>query len=849
MIKFTLNDTNASYTGNKNISLLHFLRNEKNLIAAKDGCSGEGTCGACLVEIDGKPKLACKTKLADCEGKKIITLEGVPEEVKKVLGMAFVAKGGIQCGFCTPGFIMRTKILLQNNPKPTRDEIEKAIGLNLCRCTGYKKILDSIEFAAEKIRNNEDIELPVHTGKIGTSHPKYNSYKTAIGERPFVDDLTEPGMLFSALLYSEYPKATIKAIDLSEAEKVKGVVKIVTAKDIPGEQYIGLIFNDWPLMVDVGETTNYIGDVIAGVIAESEETARDAIAKIKITYEVHTPITDIHKAAQDTIKVRENQSNVLEVCSFVRGEIDDAVKNSDYISKGTYQTQRIEHAFLEKESAFAKPDGEGIQLFSQSQGIYEDRRQVARILGLSEDKVRVILVPNGGGFGGKEDMTVQGHAALHAYLTQKPVKLTLSRQESIRMHPKRHPVYMEISAGCDKNGKITFVQLRALGDTGAYASVGTKVMERVAGHCTGGYYVPVVDLEAKTIYTNNIPCGAMRGFGANQASFALEGCIDELCEQGGFDRWKFRYDNALQDGLRTATGQKLQGVGIKKSLEAVKDEFYNNKYTGIACAIKNSGIGNGMADFSDVKIEIKAKDRVVLHHGWTEMGQGVHTMALQSLVEETGIPSEFIEVLVDTEAQINTGMTTSSRGTVLVGNAIINAAKALKKDLKTKSLKELVGKSYKGKWVCDWTTKPGDDVEEPITHYSYGYATQLCVLNNNGEIDTLYAAHDAGKIMNPMLFEGQIEGSVHMGIGYALTESLPMKDGYLISDKLKDCQVLKAKDTPNIVVKGIEVHDPVGPYGAKGVGEIGLVPTAAAVANALYQYDKKRRFELPLKRK
>jgi aldehyde oxidoreductase len=491
-------------------------------------------------------------------------------------------------------------------------------------------------------------------------------------------------------------------------------------------------------------------------------------------------------------------------------------------------------------------ENQGIRLYSAGQGVYEDRRQLALILNLPEEKVRVTLVPNGGGFGGKEDLSVQGHAALFAWYLKRPVKVTLSRDESIRMHPKRHPVKFDISLACDKNGKLTAMKMRAIGDTGAYASVGTKVMERIAGHATGGYFVPNIDLEALTVYTNNIPSGAMRGFGANQAAFALESCMDELCKQGGFDRWQFRYDNALTEGLTTATGDHVKGVGVKACLEALQDKFRESKFAGLACAIKNSGVGNGMIDFSDVIIDIVSERKIVLQHGWTEMGQGVHTVAVQTLCEETGIDPEKVEVIVDTSAGIKTGMTTSSRGTVLLGNAIIDACRSLKEDLKHHKLKELAGRHYRGRWECNWTSKPSENRENAVTHYSYGYAAQLVVLDDNGNIEKVYAAHDAGKIFNPKLFEGQIEGAVHMGLGYALTENLPMKDGQLLSTKMKDLKILRAHQTPPIEVIGVEVPDPVGPYGAKGLGEIGLIPTAAAVANAYAHFDGKRRYELPL---
>lgn len=848
MINFTLNGVKETYSGNPDENLLTYLRLDKHITSVKDGCSNQAACGACTVEINGKAKLSCVTKMKTLEGAEIFTPEGFPEYVKDTIAKAFVNKGAVQCGFCTPGFISRTKVLLQDNPNPTIEEIQKAIKPHICRCTGYKKIEEAIIHAGEAIRNNKKLEITKTSGKIGVPHPKYDAYKTALGERDFVDDIQIEGMLYAALKFSDHPKAKVLKIDSKEAEKVKGVHRIFTANDIPGEKKVGLILQDWSVMIDEGETTHYIGDVIAGVVANSDEIAREAIKLIKVEYEVLEPVTDVFKAI-DGDQVHSERPNNFDTTQFTIGDADKTIKESKYTSKGTYETQRIEHAFLEKEAAIAYPNCHGgIELLSQSQGVYEDRRQVAMILGIPEDNVRVTLIPNGGGFGGKEDLSVQGHTSLFAYLLQKPVKLTLTREESIRLHPKRHPVFMDMEIGADEKGKLTALKLRAVGDTGAYASVGMKVLERVAGHASAGYFIPVIDIEAKTVYTNNIPCGAMRGFGANQVSFAIESCIDDICEQAGFDRWQFRYDNALVDGLKTSTGQTVQGVGIRACLDAVKEDFNNAKYAGLACAIKNSGVGNGMVDESKVIIEIISENRIILQHGWTEMGQGVHNMALQTLCEETSVDPEIIEVIVDTEAQIKTGMTTSSRATALVGLAVINAAKAFKEDLKTKSLKELKGKSYKGQYVCDWTTKPGSDVKEQITHYSYGYAAQVCILDDEGRIQKMIAAHDGGKIMNPMLFEGQVEGGVHMGLGYALTEDLPMKDGFLVSDKMRDLKILRAHETPKIDVRMIEVKDPVGPYGAKGIGEIGLVPTAGAVACALVKFDGKKRYKLPLQR-
>jgi aldehyde oxidoreductase len=852
MINFLLNGKSEKFDGNPEITLLKFLRDFKNITSVKDGCSCQGACGACMVEINGEAKLSCLTPLKNIENAKVNTLEGLPENVRDILAKAFVEKGAVQCGFCTPGFLMRTNVLLQKNPSPTRDEIKKALTLNLCRCTGYVKIIDAIHETAQRLQQKQPSISTTPSGNVGTSYPKYEAFEMAVGKRLFVNDLKFEGMLHGALYFSDHPKAIVLEIDTSEAFKLKGVIRIITADDIPGNRFVGLIFKDWPLMIKPGETTRYIGDVLADVVAETEEIAREAVKLIKVTYEVLKPVTDPHEAIKPrALKVHPDRDNLLETCRVYRGGIaDEILAGSDFVAKGMYQTQRIEHAFLETEGAVAMPFENGIHLYANGQGIYEDRKQVASLLNLPVEKVRVTLVSTGGGFGGKEDMTVQGHASLFALLLKKPVKVVLSRDESIRMHPKRHPVYMDMEVGCDKDGKLTGLKLYAIGDSGAYASVGTKVMERVAGHATGAYHFPCVNLEALTVYTNNIPSGAMRGFGANQVAFALEGCIDELCRKGGFDRWQFRHDNALCEGKMTATGQILhKGVGVRETLMAVKPYYDKAQFKGLACGIKNSGVGNGMADFSDVIIEIKSEKQVVLHHGWTEMGQGVHTVATQVLCEESGIPPAIVEVIVDSIAGIPTGMTTSSRATALLGNAILDASKQIREDLKHQSLQQLSGKIYKGNYTCDWTTKPGADVKEIITHYSYGYATQLVVLDDNGKIETVYAAHDAGKIMNPIMFEGQIEGAVHMGLGYALTEDLPMIDGQLVSTKMRDLKILRAKDMPEVVVLGVEVKDPVGPYGAKGLGEIGLVPTAAAVANAFSDFDRTRYYSLPLKRK
>ncbi|MCA9311607.1 MAG: selenium-dependent xanthine dehydrogenase, partial [Phycisphaerales bacterium] len=815
----TVNGIEHTYHGNEERSLLEFLRRDLRILSPKDGCSPQAACGCCAVELDGKVVLGCVTAMKKALGGRVRTLEGLDGRVRDAFADGFASCGGAQCGFCTPGIVMRAAARLDEDPAPSRETIEHDLRFHLCRCTGYRKIVESIECAAAALRNGGRVALPqVNGGGVGERVPKYGIRSAVLGERPYVADLAVEGMLHGALRLSDHPRARVVTIDVSKARALPGVMGVFLASDVPGQRSVGLIVPDWPLMVAEGEITRYVGDVLACVAAVDRDVAREAAALIEIDYEVLTPVTDVDEAMAAGAPDIHANGNRLSTTVVKRGDADAALKSCAHVVEGVYETQRIEHAYLEPEAALALPRGLGVKIFTQSQGIYEDRRQVALLLGLAERDVHVELVPNGGGFGGKEDLSVQGHAGLMALLLGRPVLVELSRDESIRMHPKRHPIRMAYVVGCDEKGKLQVVRSRMFGDTGAYASVGMKVLERAAGHSTGAYHVPHVDVEATALYTNNVPCGAMRGFGANQANFAMECCIDELCAAGGFDRWQFRYDNAIVEGGCTATGQRLStGIGVRATLEAVKEAFQGAKYAGIACGIKNTGIGNGMPDSGTAKLVVRGPDHVEIHHGWTEMGQGVDTMAVQAFCEATGLSPEHVVVINDTSAGTRCGMTTASRATSLVGNSVLDACKALVADLAEHPLAELVGREYRGEWICDWTNKPGKGHGEEVTHYSYSYATQLVTLDEEGRISKITAAHDAGRIFNPTLFEGQLEGSIHMGLGYAISEELPMEEGRLKSTRLRKCGILRAREMPEMEIIGVERPASDGPYGAKGV--------------------------------
>jgi xanthine dehydrogenase molybdenum-binding subunit len=604
------------------------------------------------------------------------------------------------------------------------------------------------------------------------------------------------------------------------------------------------------MFVAEGEETRCVGDVIAAVAAIDRRTARTAAQAIEVDYEVRQPITDPEEALKPDAPKLHPKGNLLSRSEIKRGDVESALEASAHVVTHTFQTQFIEHMFLEPEACIAMPEGNGLRVYTQGQGVFDDRRQIASFMGMSESEISVTLVSNGGAFGGKEDMSIQAQTALLAKVTGSPVKLTLSREESLRLHPKRHPIKMTYTVGCDAQGRLTAVKADMIGDKGAYASVGSKVLERSAGHCTGPYNVPNVHVVSLAAYTNNPPCGAMRGFGANQAAFAIDSMIDILAERVGLDGWEIRYLNALDIGGTFCTGQQFESsVGLKKTLEAVKDVYKNARYAGIACGIKNVGIGNGMPEYGRAMLEVRDDGTVGIYTGYTEMGQGLFTVLQQTACEETGLPpSVFSSVTADTKYPLDCGQTTGSRGTFLGCRGVQEAARKLKADLDSKkSLSDLAGKTYYGEVLIDDTVSLEAKVEKPKTHFAYGFATQVVILDDDGRIQKVVAAHDVGKVMNPVLLEGQLEGSIHMGLGYALTEEFRVKNGFPQTLTVNSQGLLRARHMPEVQLILIEDEHPQGPYGAKGVGEIGLVPTAPAVANALYKFDGIRRFTLPMK--
>jgi xanthine dehydrogenase molybdenum-binding subunit len=845
-VELTLNGAKVVAEPREGQSLLELLRDDLGVRSVKDGCAPEGSCGACTVLVDGRAVVSCAQKATRAEGKEVVTQDGLPEEERRLWADAFVAAGASQCGYCSPGVVMKAEGLLRKNPDPSRDDVAHALLGNLCRCTGYAKIVDAVQLVAASHRG-VPLPEPERSGRVGARAARYEGVELALGDKPYVGDMVEPGMLHGALRFSDHPRARVVRIDTSKAAAYAGVVAVATAADVPGERAQGTLTKDWRQLVAEGEVTSYVGDVLAVVAAESRHAAREAAALVEVEYDVLDPVTDPFDALAEDAPLLHPGGNVLSVSCVQRGDVDAGLAEAAHVVSETYRTQFIEHAFLEPESSLAVPDGDGaLHVYSQGQGAWEDRDQVASFLGVPGERVRVTQVTTGGAFGAKEDLNVQCHASLLATVTGRPVLVTLSRRESIRFHAKRHPLWMEYTAGCDEEGHLLALRARIVGDTGAYASVGDKVLERAAGHSCGAYRVPHVDVEAKAVYTNNPPCGAMRGFGVSQTNFAVEGILDLLAERVGLDGWEIRFRNVLREGDRTGTGQKLgPGVGLGKTLLAVRDAYRNARFAGIACGLKNTGIGNGVRERGRAVLRPEEDGTLTLFHSWTEMGQGVHTALRQIACEELGLEPERVRVVVDTEHELDTGQTTASRSTLLGGNAVLDAARKLREELAGRPLEALAGQEVEGEYVVDWTT--ANDAAEPVTHLGYGWATQVVTLDDEGRLEKVIAAHDVGRAINPTLIEGQIEGGVHMGLGQALSEELVVEGGFPVTETLKSLHIIPPSGMPEVEVVLVEEPQPEGPYGAKGVGEACMVPTAAAAAGALHAFDGIRRTRLPMK--
>ena len=841
MATFFVNGT--AVTVEQNQKLIRFLRDELHLTSVKDGCS-EGACGTCTILLDGKPVRACIQQTDKLEGKHVLTVEGLSEFEKELYTYAYGAAGAVQCGFCIPGMVMCTKALLDVNDNPTEAECAAAIKNNICRCTGYVKIIKAMLLAAELKRKGEIPPLDPDWS-LGKRVHRLDVREKVLGYGQYPDDVYLDGMIYASAVRSAHPRARVLAIHTEKAKALPGVVGVFTAADVPGENKVGHLKKDWDTMIPVGGITHYLGDAICIVAAETQEILDQAKKLVEVEYEVLTPVRNPREAMAPDAPLVHHDGNLMAHKHIQRGFPAEAIAKSPHILTRRFQTPWTEHAFLEPECAVAYMDGEHVMILSTDQSAYDTQHETAPMLGLPMEKVRVQNMLVGGGFGGKEDVTVQHHAALVTYLTGRPVKVKLTRAESILIHPKRHPMDIEISMGCDNEGNIQGVAVEVIADTGAYASLGGPVLERACTHAAGPYHYENFECDGWAYYTNNPPAGAFRGFGVTQTCYAVESLLNEMADKIGISPWEIRYRNAIRPGEALPNGQIVDGsTGLVETLLAVKDQYEKAQFAGIACAMKNAGVGVGIPDTGRVRLKIE-DGKVVIYAGASCIGQGLGTVLVQIVCTITGLPRDrVVYVRSNTFEAPDSGTTSGSRQTTVTGEACRRACVELKAALEGKTLEDLEGREFYAEYLAK-TDPLGAPVPNPVSHVAYGYATQVCILNEDGTLKKMIAAHDVGKAVNPLSCEGQIEGGVVMSLGFALTEKYPLADCKPTA-KFGTLGLFRATQIPEIEAIVVEKEGLPIACGAIGIGEITAIPTAPAVADAYYRLDGQRRFSLPL---
>ena len=916
---FTVNGKRVSTS--KQTSMLRFLRDELHLHSVKDGCS-EGACGACMILVDGKPTRACVLKTQRAAGKEIVTVEGLTDFEKEAFVYAFGVSGSVQCGFCTPGMVISAAGLLRQNPDPTDEEIKTAIRGNLCRCTGYRKIIEGIRLAGQVLRGEKKIDYEPEQedyGRVGTRTFRVDVRKKVLGTGKYPDDIEiedvwqnlnraygleedvpyrrrnrelesaaslpeglernqeraalarrdgsiydgnaenrsdvygfdASAMAYASCVRAAYPRAVVRKIDLSEARQVPGVIGILTAADVPHNK-VGHIQQDWDVMIAEGDTTRMVGDAICLVVAENRDALEEAKKLVHVDYEVLEPVRNIDEARRpDAPKIHE-AGNLCQSRHVTRGDARRALQASKYTVTETFETPFTEHAFLEPECAVAFPYKDGVKILSTDQGAYDTRREVAIMFGWDPKRVVVENQLIGGGFGGKEDVSAQHIAALAAWTYKRAVKVHFSRQESINFHPKRHAMKATFTLGCDEHGKFTGLDCEIFFDTGAYASLCGPVLERACTHAVGPYTYQNTDIRGYGYYTNNPPAGAFRGFGVTQSEFALECVIDLLAKKAGLSPWEIRFRNAIEPGLVLPNGQIADGsTALKETLLAVRDVFEKNSgHAGIACAMKNAGVGVGLPDKGRARLQVEKGD-VVIYSAASDIGQGCLTVFCQDVAEITGLPMSRIRNAVsNTENAPDSGTTSGSRQTLLTGEAVRGAGRKLKEALDAAGgeLSRLEDQAFSYVYF-EPTDKLGAAKPNPKSHIAYAYATNVAVLDDEGRVTDIYAAYDAGRVINPLSIEGQIEGGVLMSMGYGVTEDFPLKD-CVPKARFGTLGLLRATQIPEIHAIMVH-HEPEEgaietAFGAKGIGEITAIPAAPAIAGAYYELDGKLRTKLPL---
>lgn len=878
-------------------TLAQVLRYDLGMTGTKIGCE-EAECGICSVIVNGQTVDSCLYPAFKAQGAVVETIEGLEKDGElHPLQKAFIEHGAVQCGFCTPGLIMTSKRLLDDNPNPTRQDVKIALKDTYCRCTGYIAVFRAIDAAAKEIRGEGHVPYtPPATVEplksIGRPTESQHAFDKVTGRAKYTDDFVFPNMLHARTLRSLYPHARILRIDTSKARALPGVAAVLTADDIPGEKNHGLVHLDWPALAY--DKVRYMGDPVAIVAAEDPDIAEEALELIEVEYEPLPVVADPEYALQDDApRVHEDweTGNLLKHIKVYSGDIDKGFAEADVIIEREYRTPTTEHAFLEPECAIGVPAGvEGhdkLTIYVGSQIPYQDRFQVARIMAMPEEDIRIIGTLIGGGFGGKEDIAGQVHVAMLATVTNRPVKMLYTRQESLLFHPKRHATKIRIKTGAKKDGTLIAIKAELYGDAGAYASLSDKVLTRATTHATGPYVVPNTKIDCYAMYTNNPPSGAFRGFGVTQSAFAVEQNMDLLAEALGMDPIELRRKNAQTVGVVTATGQLLRdSVGLLETIDKVKADMlaHHNgsgfKWAwregkkaygwGFACAYKNTGLGGGAPDKSGCEVEVYEDGHVEARTSSADMGQGLDMVVAQCVAEELGLAINQVRVLLsDTDLTPDGGPTTASRQTFVTGNAARLAATQMREAMASvvaehfdvpphqvrfeEGLARYNGHSVPVGDVVKWMRQTGLEPKtlyeywapktQPLgtggdMHFAFSYATQAALVEvdlETGEVHVLkvIAGTDIGRAINPRALQGQVEGGIVMALGNCLTEQYIIEDGVPWSTLLARYKMPSIKHTPEIISHLVEHASAEGPYGAKGVGEITSIHTTPAICNAI----------------
>ena len=881
-VDFIVNGTQVKLNVPPVRRLSSVLRDDLHLTGTKVGCDA-GDCGACTVMIDGELVCSCLVPVAGAAGRSVKTVEGLANGRLSSLQASFLNHGAAQCGICTPGLLVAGTALLERNPKPSEEEVRDALGGVLCRCTGYRKIIRAV-MSASLQAETLDYRLPAPGQAVGASPLRLDGVPKVSGMEPFGADSFPDDALFVLAVRSPHHRAAFKFGDLDAfAGRHPGIVAVFTAADIPGCNRFGVIppFADQPALAE-GEA-RFRGEAVAIVAGEREAIADLSLADFPIEW---TPLPHMlapcEAVADGALRIHESRpGNLLAQGLVERGDPEKALAKAVFAASGAIQTSFVEHAYIEPEAGWAEMDGDTLVIRACTQAPHMDRDDMAIVLGLAPDKVRIIPAATGGGFGSKLDLSVQPLIGLVALKTGRPAALAYTRAESMMSTTKRHPASMKASVGVDAEGSITAMIFDGEFNTGAYASFGPTVANRVPVHASGPYLTPNYRAVGRAIHTNGPNGGAFRGFGVPQATIMQETLYDELAAKLGMDRLEFRLKNALRNGSETVTGQRLEtGVGIADCLEALAPhwrraladaETVNAKSEtfrrGVGIASCWYGCGNtSLPNPSTIKVGISANGTVVLHQGAVDIGQGSNTVVTQICADALGLPLAAFRLKGgDTAITPDAGKTSASRQTYVSGKAAEKAGRALrekilrfanvsgKAELAFDGAVLVIGEGgerrridlaglpvdadgfvFGAEETYDPPTLPLDAKGQGKPYAVYGYGAQIAELQVDMRLGTvklvkITAAHDVGKAINPMLAEGQVEGGIAQGIGMALMEEyIPGR-----TENLHDYLIPTIGDVPEIETILIEVPDPEGPFGAKGLGEHVLIPTAPAILNAI----------------